>query len=182
MRSREGRVAPRASFLNDLLTQIFSDRARIDAARYCSYNGFLGLLLLAGGLALQRSGSPNPLGNFGFVVVVGSAIALIAALIVPPLRPRLVPRLLALQGLIILGLTLAFAVACGAWALGFFATHSFHYLPGVITVATMYGAAQWADFGPPRARPRAWRLAGFILGVVLDAVVAALLVASMLRS
>jgi hypothetical protein len=181
MRSTERGVAPRASFLNDLLTQVFSDRSRIDAERYCSYNGFLGLLLLAGGLALRVSGPPNPRGNFGFAIIMSSAVALIAAFIVPLARPGFVPRLLALQGLLILGLTLGFALACGAWALGHFETRSFGYLPGLITVGTMYGSAQWADFGPPRARPRPWRLAGFIMGVVLDALVAALLLASMLR-
>jgi hypothetical protein len=37
------------------------------------------------------------------------------------------------------------------------------------------------DFGPARARPRPWHLAGFIAGVALEAVVAALVVGVVLR-
>src|SRR5689334_7668619 len=77
------REVSKGTFVSDLLTQVFSDRARIDAGRYCAYNGFLGLILLAAALALRYSGSRDPLGAAGFALVVSSALVLIAALIVP---------------------------------------------------------------------------------------------------
>ena len=45
-----------------------------------------------------------------------------------------------------------------------------------------YGATLWADSGRPIARPRRWRLAGFVAGIVLELLVAALLVAALLRN
>jgi hypothetical protein len=48
-------------------------------------------------------------------------------------------------------------------------------------VGTTYGATLWADFGPPRARPRPWRLSGFLAGVALEVVVAAMLLSALLR-
>jgi len=174
--------APQTSFLNALIGQIFSDRTRIDAARCCSYNGRLGVVLLGGSLALHFSAPPDLLGGPGFVLVVAGALVLLAALVVPVTRPQLVPAMLAAQGLIIVALTFGFALACAAWAIGTPETHAFRYLPGLIGVGATYGAALWANFGPPRARPRPWRLAGFIAGIVLELVVAALLVAALLRS
>lgn len=173
---------PRASFLRDLLAQLFSDGARIDAARWCGYNGFFGLVLLGGALALRLSGPPDPLGGRGFVFVVACAVVLLAALVVPLLRPRLVPALLAAQGVVIIALTLGFAGACAAWALGEPEARAFRYLPGPIVVGLTSGAALWADFGPARARARRWRLAGFIAGIALEAVVAVVVVGAVLRS
>lgn len=175
------RRAPSASFLRDLFAQLFSARARIDARRCGAYNGFLGLLLLGGALALRLSGPPDPLGGGGFALVVASAVVLLAALVVPVTRPGLVPTLLVAQGLVIVTLTVAFALACARWALATPATGSFRYLPGLIVVGTTYGAALCADFGPTRARPRPWRLAGFITGSALEMVVAALVVGAVLR-
>ena len=174
--------ASRTSFLNDLIAQIFSDRTRIDAERCCSYNGRLGVVLLGDALALHFSAPPDLLGGPGFALVVVAALVLLAALIVPMTRPQLVPALLALQGLVVVALTLAFALACAVWALGTPETHAFRYLPGLIGVGATYGAALWANFGPPRARPRPWRLAGFIAGVVLELAVAAFLVVKLLCS
>jgi hypothetical protein len=54
-------------------------------------------------------------------------------------------------------------------------------LPGLIVARATYGAALWADFGPARPRPRPLRLAGFIAGVALEAVVAALVVGVLSR-
>jgi hypothetical protein len=48
-------------------------------------------------------------------------------------------------------------------------------------VGATYGAALFADFGPARARPRPWRLAGFITGSALEIVVAVLVVGAVLR-
>jgi hypothetical protein len=175
------RRAPSASFLLDLFAQLFTARSRIDAGRCCAYNGFLGLLLLGGALALRLAGPPDLLGGGGFALVVASAAVLIAAFVVPVTRPRLVPALLAAQGLVIVTLTVGFALACTAWALASPATGAFKYLPGLIVVGTTYGAALWADFGPARARPRRWRLAGFITGTALEMVVAALVVRAVLR-
>src|SRR4051812_2814605 len=134
--------------LSDLIAQLFSDRVRFDAARCCSYNGFFGLVLLGGALVLRFAGPPDPLGTVGFAFVVASALLLIAALVVPLLRPRLVPQLLAAQGIVILAL--ACACACAAWAIGSAQTHhTFRYLPGLIAVGSTYGATLWADFGRP---------------------------------
>jgi hypothetical protein len=169
------------SFLTELIAQVFSDRARIDAERYCSYNGFLGLLLLGSACALRLSTPPRVLGAPSFAFVVASALVLIAALVVPLLRPGLVPALLAVQGVVIVALTFGFALACAAWAIGTPATHAFGYLPGIIALGATYGAALWADYGPPRARPRPWRLAGLIAGAVLEVLVGALLLAAQLR-
>ena len=179
-RNRSGVGRP-PSFMTDLIAQVFSDRAHIDAGRYCSYNGFLGLLLLGGAFALRLSGPPGALGGPGSAFVFASALVLSAALFVPPLRPGLVPALLAVQGVVIVAVTLAFALACAACAIGTPAIHAFRYMPGIIGVGATYGAALWADFGPPRARPRPWRLAGFIAGVVLEVVVGALLLVALLR-
>jgi hypothetical protein len=174
--------APRTSFLKDLIAQIFSDRTRIDAERCCCYNGRLGVVLLGGVLALHFSAPPDLLGGPSFALVVVGALVLLAALIVPVTRPQRVPALLALQGLVVVALTLAFALACVVWALGTPESHAFRYLPGLIGVGTTYSAALWASFGPPRARPRPWRLAGLIAGVVLELAVAALLLVKLLRS
>lgn len=179
---RQDRPAPRASFLNDLIAQVFSDRVRFDVARCCSYNGFFGLVLLGGACALRLAGPPDPLGAVGFGFVVASALVLLSALVVPLMRPRLVSTLLVVQGALILALTLGFAFACAAWAIGSVETHSFRYLPGLIAVGTTYGATLCADFGRPGARPRRWRVAGFITGIVLEMLVAVLLLAGLLRT
>ena len=155
---------------------------RFDAARCCSYNGFLGLVLLGGALALRFAGPPDPLGTVGFGFVVMSAVVLTAAFVVPLTRPRLVPALLVTQGVVILALTLGFAAACVAWAFGSLQTHSFGYLPGLIAIGSTYGATLCANFGRPHARPRSWRLIGFIAGGVLEVLVAALLLAALLRA
>jgi hypothetical protein len=172
---------PLATFVFDLFAQLFSAGARIDAARCCSYNGFLGLLLLGGALALRLSGPPDVLGEGGFVFVIASSVVLLAALVVPAARPRFVPALLATQGGVIVALTAGFALACASWALGTPESHSFRYLPGLIILGGTYGAALWADFGPPRTHARPWRLGGFIAGVALEAAVAVLVVGAMLR-
>lgn len=135
------RRAPSTSFLLDLFAQLFSARARIDAGRCCAYNGFLGLLLLGGALALRLSGPPDPLGGGGFALVVASSVILLAALVVPVTRPGLIPALLAAEGLVIVTLTVGFALACARWALATPATGSFRYLPGLIVVGATYGAA-----------------------------------------
>jgi len=168
------------SFTSDLMAQLFSDRARFGAERYSAYNGFLGLVLLGGAFALRTSGPPDRLGAPGFALVVASALALLAAYAVPALRPRLVPVLLAAHGLLIVALTVAFALACALWALATPAG-GFRYLPGLIVVGMTYGAALWADFGPARARPRPWRLAGFVAGAALEVVVAVLVVRALAR-
>jgi hypothetical protein len=167
--------------LRDLFAQVFSDGARIDARRCCSYNGFLGLLIFVGALALRLSGPPDPLGGRGLALVVASAVVLLPALVVPLIRPPLVPALLAAQGVVVVALTVGLALACAAWALGTPATNTFRYLPGLIVVGTTYGSALWADFGPARARPRPWRLAGLIAGIAIEGVVATLVVAALLR-
>lgn len=182
MPPRDDRNTPAASFLADLFAQLFSAAARIDAGRCCAYNSFLGLLLLGGAFVLRLSGPPDLLGRFGFAFVVASAAVLLAALIVPVTRPRLVPALLAAQGAVVIALTVGFALACAAWALGRPSTRAFRYLPGLIVVGATYGAALCADFGPARARPRPWRLVGFIAGIALEVVVAALVVGAVLRS
>jgi hypothetical protein len=182
MPARRHRDVSQASFLSDLIAQVFSDRVRFDAARCCSYNGFFGLVLLGGAFALRFGGPPDLLGAVGFGFVVASALVLMAALVVPLTRPRLVPVLLAAQGVVILALTLGFAFECAAWAIGSAETHSFRYLPGLIAIGATYSATLWADFGRPLARPRRWRLAGFVAGIALEAVVSALLVAALLRS
>jgi hypothetical protein len=170
---------PRSSLVPDLFGQVFSERSRIDAGRYCAYNGFLGVLLLGGAIVLRVSAPPELLGQAGFVLVVVSAVVLLSSLIVPLARPRSVPPLLAVQGALVVVLTLAFAAACARWATRT-AHHSFRYLPGLIVAGTTYGAAQWAEFGPSRARPRPWRVAGFVAGVVFEAVVAALILPTLL--
>jgi hypothetical protein len=177
----DDRNTPRASFLRDLIAQLFSQDARIDAGRWCAYNTFLGVLLLGGALVLRVSGPPDPLGARGFVLVAASAAVLLAALVVPFAWPRLVPALLTAHGVLVVALTVGFAGACAGWALGTPATRSFRYLPGLIVVGATYGAALWADFGPVRARPRPWRLAGFIGGLALEVAVAALVVVRALR-
>jgi hypothetical protein len=163
------------------LAQVFSDGARIEATRWCGYNGFFGLVLLGGALALRLSGPPELLGAGGFVFVVGCAGVLLAAFVVPLIRPRLVSALLAAQGVVIVALTLGFAGACAAWALGEPEGRAFRYLPGPIVVGLTSGAALWADFGPARARARRWRLAGAVAGLVLEAVVAVVVVGAVLR-
>lgn len=169
------------AFLSDLFAQLFSDGARIDAERYCKYDGVLGLLLLAGAVVTRSSGPPDPLGAGGFALVVASGATLVLGLVVSALRPRWVPALLALHGALVLALTLGLAVACAFWALGPSETRAFRYLPGLIVVGTTYGAALWADHGPARARPRAWRFAGFVAGLVLEVAVGVMVVAVLVR-
>jgi hypothetical protein len=170
------------SFLRDLFAQVFSNGARIDAQRYCVYNGFLGLLLLAGAFALRLSGPLGPIGAGAFSLVIVAALVLAAALVVPSTRPGLVPTLLATQGVVIVAMTLGFAFASVFWALGGTTTRAFKYLPGLIVVAMTYGSTLWADYGPARARPRPWRLAGFITGIALEAAVGALVVGALVAT
>ena len=171
----------RASFLGDLLAGVFSDRVRFDAARCCSYNGFFGLVLLVGAFAVRFAGPPDPLGTAGFGFVVASALVLTAALVGPLMRPRLTDALLIAQGVVILTLSLGFALGCAAWAIGSVQGHSFRYMPGLIAIGATYGATLCTDFGPARAHGRRWRCAGFIAGSALEVVVAALLIAALLR-
>jgi hypothetical protein len=178
--ARDDRNTP-SSLLRDLIAQLFSERSRIDAGRYCAYNGFLGLLLLGGALTLRLSGPPDPLGGPGFALVAAGSVVLLAAFVIPTARPHRVPTLLAAQGLVIIALTIGFALACATWALGTPTTRAFRYLPGPIVLGATYGAALWTDFGPTRARPRSWRLAGFIAGIALEAAVAVLVIGAMLR-
>jgi hypothetical protein len=170
----------RGSLLQDLIAQLFSERSRINAGRWCAYNALLGVPLLGGALAWRLSGPPHSLDARGFALVTASGVVLLAAVIVPPTWPRLVTALLTAQGVLVVLLTVGFAGACADWARST-STHSFRYLPGLIVVGTTYGTALWADFGPVRARPRPWRLGGFIAGLALEAAVAALLVARALR-
>lgn len=178
--ARDRRSTPGMAFLSDLFAQVFSDGARLDAERYCTYNGWLGLLLLAGAFILRFSGPPDPLGVGGFVLAVAGAVALLAALVVRSTAPRFVPTVLAMQGVVIVALTLAFALNSVFWALGSTATRAFRYLPGLLLVGATYGSALWADQGPARARPRPWRLAGFLAGLALEAVVGAFVVRALL--
>jgi hypothetical protein len=178
---RDDDNAPR-SFLGDLFAQLFADGTRIDAGRYCAYDAFLGFLLLGGAIVLRVSGPPDLLGAGGFAFVVASAVALLAGLVVPLVRPQRVPALLVAHGAIVLALTVAFALACAAWAVGDPATRpAFRYFPGLIVVGSTYGAALSANFGPARVRPRRWRVAGFVLGLALEVTVAVLVVATSIR-
>ena len=172
----------RASFLRDLFAQLWSDHPRIDAGPWCAYNAFFGTILLGGALVLRLSGSPDLLGTTALGVIVAAAVALIAAAILPLVRPPLVRPLLAVDGLLVIALTGAFAVTCVGWARETGTTRSFRYLPGLITAGATYGAALWADFGTARAHARRWRLAGFVLGLALDAVVSVLVIAAALRA
>lgn len=150
----------RASFLRDLFRQLASSAPRIDVGRWCAHNAFLGTILLGGALVLRFSAPPDVLGARGFAFVVASAGALLAAAVLPLVRPTLVPALLAADGLLVIALTVAFS----------------------ITTAMTYGSALWADFGPDRAHARPWRRAGFILGIALEAVVGALVIAAAMRA
>jgi DNA-binding transcriptional regulator of glucitol operon len=172
----------RASFLRDLFRQLASSAPRIDAGRWCAHNAFLGTILLGGALVLRFSAPPDVLGARGFAFVVASAGALLAAAVLPLVRPTLVPALLAADGLLVIALTVAFSIGCIDWARYSAGTRSFRYLPGLITTAMTYGSALWADFGPDRAHARPWRRAGFILGIALDAVVGALVIAAAMRA
>jgi hypothetical protein len=172
----------RASFLRDLFAQLGSDGARIDAGRWCASNGFLGAILFGGAMALRFSGPPDLLGARGLAVVLASAGALLLAALIPLVRPGLVPAWLVLDGVLVLALTVAFMIVCVDWARTSAPSRSFRYLPGLITTGVTYGAAQLADFGPGRANPRPWRLAGFWVGAALDAVVGAAVIAARLRA
>lgn len=172
----------RASFLTDLFRQATAGEPRIDAGRWCAHNAFVGTILLGGGLVLRVAGPPDPLGAAGFAFLIATSVALIAAAIVPLVRPGLVQVVLALDGVLVTVLTVAFAAACMRWGLEASATRSFRYLPGLITTAATYGASQWADFGPVRAHARRWRLAGFLTGVALDLVVAVVVIAAAIRA
>ncbi len=172
--------AGRPSFLQDLFAQLGSEEPRIDAGRWCAHNAFAGVILLGGALVLRTSGPPDLLGARGFALMAGSAAALILAAIVPLVRPTLVRPLLALDGVLVMALTIGFAMACVGWARGAAGTRSFRYLPGLMTTAATYGSALWADFGPAGAHRRRWRRAGFAAGVALDAVVGALVIAAAL--
>jgi len=175
------RSTARASFLKDLFGQLASDTPRIDAGRWCAHNAFVGTILVGGAFVLRFSGPPDPLGARGFALVLGAGIALFVAAIVPLVRSALVPAVLAADGLVVIVLTLAFAIACVSWTREAAPRGSFRYLPGVVTTAATYGGALWADFGPRRAHPRRWRLAAFVLGVGLDAVVGLLVLGAVLR-
>jgi len=172
------RSAARSSVLKDLFGQLASDTPRIDAGRWCAHNAFVGMILFGGALVLRFSGGTDLLGTHSFALVLAAASALLVAAIVPLARPAMVPLVLALDGVLIVALTVAFALACVWWTRQPAPRPSFGYLPGLITTGATYGAALWADFGPSRAHPRRWRLAGFVVGVALDATVAALVIAA----
>jgi hypothetical protein len=168
-------------FLKDLFGQLWSDRPRIDAGRWCAHNAFVGMILIGGAFVLRFSGPPEQLGPRGFALVLSAGIALFVAAIAPLVQPALVRAVLAADGLVVIALTAAFAVACVSWTRETSPRGSFRYLPGFITTAATYGGALWADFGLSRAHPQRWRLAGFVLGVALDAVIGVLVIGAVLR-
>lgn len=176
------KTSQHGSFLKDLFGQVAAEHPRIDAGRWCAYNAFVGTILLGGALVLRLSGPPDPLGPRAFVLVATSALGLILAAIVPLLRPGLVPAVLAADGVLVIALTLAFAFACLYWARHAAPLRSFRYLPGLIATGTTYGAALWADFGPVRAHARRWRQSGFVVGVMLDAIIGVFVIAAALRA
>lgn len=168
-----------ARFVGDLFARVFSDGARLDPGRCCAYNAFLGFLLVGGVAALRLSAPPYLLGTTASVLVGASGAFLFGALIVPYAWPRGVSILLAAQGALIVSLVFGFSVACAVWALHS-STQTFRYLPGLIVVGATYGGTLWADFGPCR-KARLWRFAAFVLGVVVELIVATLVALTLLR-
>lgn len=140
------------------------------------------MLLVAGAFVLRGSAPPDRLGQSGFALLIASGTVLLAGLVVPLARSRLMPRVLATQGAMVVVITTALAISCVRWATDKPGEHSFRYLPGLIIVGMTYGTAQWAEFGWHRSRPRPWRLAGLVLGVALEAIVAAFVVGALLST
>jgi hypothetical protein len=166
---REGPDRGWFGWLGDLVRQVFSDQELISPGRYCAYNAFAGVVLVAAAVLMQlepRFGSPRMALPIGLV-----ALVLLSAIPVAWGRPRAVPKLLILHGALFVLLGLAFAAESVRWAFFAPAPSPFRYAPGLSLAGLTYGALQVAGFGD-WAKPRRLRIAGLTAGVICEIVLA----------
>jgi hypothetical protein len=142
--------------LTDLFGLLFSGRGIIAPEKACATNAFIGVILLLAAVLVfvQRIGT-NAVAVFaiaGTVMAMGPVVVLIVR------RVGMIDRLLAIHGAVFVALALYFAGISIAWALRASPHASFRYAPGLIVVASAYGALQIALFGPATVRRNADRL------------------------
>jgi hypothetical protein len=86
--AEEDRTSGRLGWLVDIARQVFSDREIISPGRYCAYNAFAGLILLAAAILMwvePHLGSPR-----GGVVAAVAGMLLVSSVPVVLLRPAAV--------------------------------------------------------------------------------------------
>jgi len=145
-----------------LFAQAFSDRSLIEPATYASYNIVLGALLLV--VAALSHFQPTPRSITETVLLAGSGVVLVSALVLVRVRPDLLPRLMLIQGALVVGLAVAFVASTVIWSFRAPVHAQFRYLPGITLVLMLYGFLQLAEFGP-RPRSSCLRRTGLWLGI-----------------
>jgi hypothetical protein len=176
----EGRRRGWLASVTELFAQVFSAREIISPGRYCAYNAFAGVILLAAAILV---GIEPGLGTATGAGALGSvAVVMLSAIPVALFRPLAVPALLVLQGSLFILLGLALAADSVRWALFAPPFRPFRYAPGLALVMVTYGALQTAGFGPWAGRARSLRIAGLIAGILCELLVGGALAIRAFRS
>ena len=167
-----------------LWAQLWSDRSLIPPARYCVYDAFVGVIALA--LAVMVLVEPGR-GTTAHVVVYGAmGITLLGGPLLALRRPATLPRLLAINGVLLMGLGFFFAGDGAVWALRAPAQAPFRYAPGVSLCLLLFGAMHLADPGSDSVaivRRRRWvRKVALITGIICELFVVGTLIARAMRS
>jgi hypothetical protein len=162
----------RGGWARELLREVFADQPGIPPGRYCAYNAFVGLILVAFAVVLwvdPRPGRDSP-ADVGFIGVVG--VILLSGIAVALWRPAATSWLLAVHGALIVLLTL-WLLGTGIRAALTSPLTSFRYLPGPVLIGMSYGMLQVAQFGPWRRQSKGLRRAGFVAGIAGEVAFAA---------
>ena len=148
------------------------------------YNGFIGLILLV--VAALIFVQPRIATTAHAAVCGAVGLALLAGPLLARSRPAMLPRLLALDGVLLIGLAVLLAGDSVVWALRAPAPSPFRYAPGMVLVPVVYGALQLADPGNGSdaivLRRKLFRRAGLIAGVIGEVTVAIALLVRASRS
>jgi hypothetical protein len=158
-----------------VFAQIWSDRAVINVGQFCAYNAAIGLG--AFGLGLVSWIAPVSAPAEASALLLGLGLLLLAGLPFASAAPAAVSRVLFAHGLLITGTALFGSMWSIAYLLRPAATaHSFRYVPGLTLVLVSYGMLQVGLFGPWPQHSRKLRRFGFLLGLVNDLMLSAVLV------
>src|SRR5207247_1627233 len=132
-------------WLVDIVRQVFSDREIIAPGRYCAYNAFAGLILLAAAILMwvePRFGSPR--GGVGAAV---AGMLLVSSVPVVLVRPSAVAKLLFTHGVLFILLGVWFAADAVRWAVGAPPHGPFRYATGIAITLIPYGGLTVDGFG-----------------------------------
>lgn len=164
-----------------LFKQVFSDKHLITPKQYATYNGILGLALLA--LAAIPLTRPEPGSLVSAAILGGSGLFASGGGLVMLLRRTPLPGLLAAHGVCVALVGLFLSIHSLAWSVHAPSLDRFRYAPGLTLILVMYGMLQLAAFGPvPRVHAGRLRLAGLLAGIACELAVAICLLVLALRA